>query len=338
MPVSPVMQHRTGARRDALDEIGDAAHAGQGEEHVLGRPGLADLLLQEDVLRSDSLQLQRPADDELEVLVVERLEHVVRRALAHGFDRGLDRAVGGDQDDRQLRVLGANLLQEVDAAGLRHLEVGEDQVEARRAELLARLAGVGGAGGLEPHALDHDLQRAPHAAVVVDDEHSLHAATSATGSLTSKTVPRPGSLRSETLPRCALTTRSTKASPRPVPSSRPVTKGRKMRSRISRGTPGPSSATSKPTVPAASPSVRSQMCPPCGKRLHGVDQQVEDDLIGLLRIAQRRPLAVGEVAGDLDALPLGVRGRELGRARQHVAQRGRLEPLLERARELDERR
>ena len=74
----------------------------------------------------------------------------------------------------EFRLLEPNLFQERDATRLRHLQVGEYEIEVHRAELRARLGRVGDGDGFEPHVLDDDLQGAAHAAVVVDDQHAPH--------------------------------------------------------------------------------------------------------------------------------------------------------------------
>ena len=89
VPVSPVISTGLGLGATRAIELADVAHAGQGEEHVLRRPRLADLFAEKDVLRPEAFQLQRAANHALEVLVVEGLEDEVRRALAHRLDRGL---------------------------------------------------------------------------------------------------------------------------------------------------------------------------------------------------------------------------------------------------------
>jgi hypothetical protein len=70
-------------------------------------------------------------------------------------------------------VRGANLGQQGEAARAGELEVGEHQIEARAAQNRVRFARVARCVGFEPHALEQDLEGAPHAAVVVDDEHAL---------------------------------------------------------------------------------------------------------------------------------------------------------------------
>ncbi|MCY1420207.1 hypothetical protein D9M71_358220 [compost metagenome] len=59
----------------------------------------------------------------------ERLDQVIRRALAHGVHRAIHRAVGGHQQHRQLRVARTDQSEQLVAVHARHVDVADHQVE-----------------------------------------------------------------------------------------------------------------------------------------------------------------------------------------------------------------
>ena len=107
-------------------------------------------------------------------------------------------------------------------------------------------------------------------------------------------------------PSCASTTLRTIARPRPEPCGLVVKNALKMRSRSSRGTPGPSSATSTITVrvcavaaPGRACLLRAALRAPSDlhgalafERLERVDQQVREQLTELMMVAldRRQPV------------------------------------------------
>ncbi|EFQ61796.1 hypothetical protein PFWH6_4198 [Pseudomonas fluorescens WH6] len=69
----------------------------------------------------------------------ERLDQVIRRALAHRVHRPLHRAVGGHQQHRQLRLTHTQQAQQLVAVHARHVHIADHQAEGL---LLDRLQGV----------------------------------------------------------------------------------------------------------------------------------------------------------------------------------------------------
>ena len=97
----------------------------------------------------------------------ERLGEKVRGAGAHQLDRGLHRAVPGQDDDRH-----APLHRERDhlaAAGARHLEIRQHQLGARVIDLVGGLFAVDGGGDVAAFAHEAALERAPHVCIVFYD-------------------------------------------------------------------------------------------------------------------------------------------------------------------------
>ena len=91
-------------------------------------------------------------------------------------------------------------------------------------------------------------------------------------------------------------------------------------------------------MPASAGSVRSQMRPPGRQRLQGVDDQVEDDLIDLLGIAERRRLGGRRQSHvEADLLPLALAPAAKSAARDSTSRSGvGSRRCSQRAGELDE--
>ena len=126
------------------DDLGDAAAAAQ-------------LFLEEQVLGGQAPLGEGAADDQAEVVGIDGLGEEVERALAHRPHHVGDGAVGGQQDDRHLRVAGLGGPQHAEPVAVRQLQIGEDQ---RRPVALQHLDGVPLVRGLED-AVTGDLEREP---------------------------------------------------------------------------------------------------------------------------------------------------------------------------------
>ena len=130
-------------RSDAVNELQHRLHGRGARDQERPRLGLERSVLRLEPLltseRSGELDL-RPQDGD-ETRVLPRLLHEISRAAPHRLDRHLDAAPGGHHDDRQRRVVHAQLREQVEAfaAGgrvARVVEVHEHGVE------LAPLDGV----------------------------------------------------------------------------------------------------------------------------------------------------------------------------------------------------
>jgi hypothetical protein len=100
----------------------------------------------------------------------ERLGQVVPGTAAHGLDGRLQGGVGGDDDDRDVGVLGQQLRDQIQAALVAEAQVEEDDVVRHVGHGLQRGLGRGRLTDLAPHALDADAQGLPDVLLVVDDE------------------------------------------------------------------------------------------------------------------------------------------------------------------------
>ena len=119
MPDSPeistvemVLAMRCDDREDLLHLRALADDVGEGE-------ALLERGAEVEVLVLELLPLDRLADDDLQLLDVERLGDVVEGAGLERLDRRLGGGVGGDHDDGDGGVLGLDLAQEVDARSRR---------------------------------------------------------------------------------------------------------------------------------------------------------------------------------------------------------------------------
>ena len=65
-----------------------------------------------------------------ELVELERLDNIIRGALAEGLHRRVHCGEGRDQDDRRPRLECARLAKQVHAAQSRHDDVADDEVEA----------------------------------------------------------------------------------------------------------------------------------------------------------------------------------------------------------------
>ena len=146
------------------------------------RKRVAQLLLQPPVLAHELAALHGPAQHQQQLVLLQRLREVVERALAHGVDGAVDGAVRGHEDHALARLGLLQLREQLDAVEVRHLEVGQHDVEGLGcAAASQRLAPVAGGGGLVALRLQDHLQDVALAPLVVDDEDAaLHARSAAT--------------------------------------------------------------------------------------------------------------------------------------------------------------
>ena len=72
--------------------------------------------------------LEGAFDHLAEVLQVHGLDQVIEGAALHRLDGGLGGAVGGDEDDRPLRVEGVDFAEDLQAVAVGQLQVEDDHV------------------------------------------------------------------------------------------------------------------------------------------------------------------------------------------------------------------
>ena len=115
--------------------------------HNVGEAVLfVQFLVQQAVGQDEVAVLQGLGDGHQDFFILEGLEDVIEGAFFHGRDRFFHGAERGHDDHRQIRVEALQLVQELDAAHLGHLHVGEDEVQIGGR---GNLHGLNGAGGGE---------------------------------------------------------------------------------------------------------------------------------------------------------------------------------------------
>ncbi len=243
-------EDRRVALRDAADRLEDLLHRAAGaDERDAGLVAAADLVADPTDRARQLVHLRGAGDERAHLVEVEGLGEVVEGAALHRLDRVRHGVLRRDHDDDEPGDLRSrDPLQHVETAQVRHPDVENGDVDVA--------AGQGGEGvgagrdGLDvvPGLRQGGAEHQPDRFFVVGDEDSCHdqirpLVASATGRLTRKRVPRPGSLSTPMVPPCWATRCSVTASPRPVPLFLVVKKGAKMRSQSSGAMPGPVSST-----------------------------------------------------------------------------------------------
>ena len=290
VPVSPVISTLlfVGATRRMSSKT--ACIGGRAADQVLEGRASAPLLAEVAVLRAVAAHVERVADDDLDGLEVEGLQHEVEGAVLHRLDGRLDRAVGGQHDHRHLGVELAHACR----GGRSRWRRACAGRSARDRSAPARSARA------PPRRCRRPSIRGP----------SARAASAGRGaSCARRPPPGPSSCRSlrrrqldperrpaahraldrHASPDVPARRARTKARPRPVPPSRREKNGVKMRSRSSAGMPGPSSTTSNPTRPSfRAHGAHRRRGAPAGRTWSAFTTQVERDLVDLLGVAERQ--------------------------------------------------
>ena len=221
-------QHRGVGRRGLPHQLEDLGHGRRAADHPLEPEAALELLAQRLVVLREAPLLQLPGHAGPQLDDVDGLGQVVRRALPHRQHRGLDAAVAGDQEHRQLGLQAPRLAQQVEAVAVAEPQVGDHQVEAARPQPVEGGVHRGRHLGLVVLGLQSQAQRLAVGFVVLDDQDpgglvahagsfSGRAAAAASGRRIWARVPWPGLLSSSTEPPWASMMRRTVGRPRPEP-------------------------------------------------------------------------------------------------------------------------
>ena len=125
-------------------------------------------------LVAQALQLERLLDLDFHLLELERLLHVVERAVLHRLDGGRHRSERGHQDHRRRRVQRLGGAQHVEAVGAAHLQVADDDVEVAFVQPLERGVAVAGLVDLVPGGGQRQRQPPPESIVIVRYKYASH--------------------------------------------------------------------------------------------------------------------------------------------------------------------
>ncbi len=165
--------------------------------------------LQQDVFLLEVAVLDLLAHLHLQQVDIERLAQVIARSEPHRLDGGLRRRKRRDHDPEDVRVHLLGGAEHVDAAHVRHLDVGDQQVERPAFQRGDSRTPVLGERHLVAFALEHDRQQFAHRPLVVHHKNArrsplgggrrnyflrrIHVVTSArAGRRTETVVPVPG--------------------------------------------------------------------------------------------------------------------------------------------------
>ena len=227
------VDHRGGVGRCHLvHRLDHLEHPRLRGDDALDVPLLVQLAAQPLHLGSQVRVLHRLAQDELQLLQVERLREVLARPGLHRLDGGFHVAVGGEHDDRERQALAAHPAQHFHAVGLGHAVVEQHRVGRRVGDCGKGFLAVLGFDDVETLTSERLGQDPPHVLLVIDDQDALchegpfETYSSRAGIDTVNFVPA-GPLSTSICPSCSSRIRWTMVSPRPVPSDRFVKNGSK---------------------------------------------------------------------------------------------------------------
>ncbi len=157
--------------RQDVEHLGAFGHEVRQREPLLVPPeGLAPL-------GPELAELERPPEDQEDLLGLERLDQVVLGPQPGGLDGGADGAVGRHHHHADLGVLRLQLANDLDAVHSRQALVSQREVDILALEEIKRLLAAAGGQHLEALELEGAPQRAQEDLVILDDQHSpLHPA------------------------------------------------------------------------------------------------------------------------------------------------------------------
>ena len=120
-------QNRTCGFRNVPDQLEHIVHLRAFAQHILERVATLELCAEAGDFVPESPFFERPLHDDAEFVRVGGLGDEVVGPVLHRRDGFFNRSVAGGYDHRDGDFPGLDLLQELHAAELGHLEVGDDQ-------------------------------------------------------------------------------------------------------------------------------------------------------------------------------------------------------------------
>ena len=160
-------------RGDLFDEREDLAHVSAGAGHLAHGAGLAELALEAlglfgEAGLGDGAFEEHAEDGGLDGF----FEEPEGAELVHGADGGFDIAEGGEDDGGDLDVLGREAAEEFKAVHAGHFEIGDEDGEGLRHELLKGFLAVGGGIGGEAPAAEHTGEAHALGLLVIGDQNA----------------------------------------------------------------------------------------------------------------------------------------------------------------------
>ncbi|MNZ60742.1 hypothetical protein D3C78_788160 [compost metagenome] len=168
----------------AIDQHGDVgvAQPPNGTEHLLHRRGFTDDFRRtgQGLGHIEALLLLRMLVGALyqrdRLIDIERFGQVFESAPLVRRHCAVQVGMGGHDDDRQARVLVANLCQQVEAAGAGHANVGNDHVRLLPGQAAHHAIGAVEALGGHAFLLQGFFQDPADGAIIVDDPYGFTSA------------------------------------------------------------------------------------------------------------------------------------------------------------------
>ena len=144
------------------------------DTHSAAEPtAIVELPPQRLILALLLVDLREPFEQPLQLVRIERLGEVVLGAGLDRLDRGVHRSLRGQENDLDVRNVGLQRLQQLNAAHARHHQIGDDNRRPERRNLLERLSAVGGGFGGETPGTHELGQPAPGRGVILDNQDTF---------------------------------------------------------------------------------------------------------------------------------------------------------------------
>ena len=124
-----LQQHGGAAGRDLRHQVENLQHGLALAHDVLKVVALLQRALELNIFFFRAMAGHCGANVGQQFFIVPGLLDEIRRARLHRLDGIFNRAVGGNHDHRELRIMGANFSQQVDAVAIRQRQVEQHQIE-----------------------------------------------------------------------------------------------------------------------------------------------------------------------------------------------------------------
>ena len=134
---------------------------------------LPQLLAQDLYLAQRVLALDDLVEQDLEALRLDGLRQIVVRAFLDRLDGGLDRALRGEDDNRQPAPFILERTQQLESAHPRHDEVADDDGRTERGDTLKRFLAIRRRLGRKSPRAYQLGEAQPGGWLVLDDENAL---------------------------------------------------------------------------------------------------------------------------------------------------------------------
>ncbi len=153
-----------------LDDAVDGANAGAVADDAAEGARFTQLAAQVPHFPQCVLALDRLPEQDVEPLRIDRFVQVIVGPFLDRLDRGLDGALGRQEDEGDVRQLIFECPQQLHAAGTRHDEIADDDRGTEAGDLAQPFVAVGCFLGLKSPGLDEFRQPLPGRVIVFDNQ------------------------------------------------------------------------------------------------------------------------------------------------------------------------